>query len=227
MGGKFALNEAPEPLRRMLLEAHEFTRSACGANAVRGQYPVFFQSTSLPALPLAVADFNNADAKAYISADTATFSNRVAADVMEGKRVAQQRAQEGAVAARLEQSKRDRVAFAAKFNAVDMPRMEPLYTNPFALEGKVILVRGYFRSMESRTTALFSASAYGLSDYAGTILVTDVPVELVGEPVDTLLAVKVTGQVNLENANAGKAPTVKYLGHMKCSPERREVLACS
>ena len=225
-GGQFNFSDAPEPLGKLFRETHEFMQKECGENSDRTQYPIFFQSNALPLAPLEIRDFDNADAKAYIRLDTASFSNRVAGDVIEAKKAADQKAAQDAVVARSDQSKRDRAGFAAKYGATELQRMLPLYVNPFALEGKVIIVQGYFSSMENRNTGLFSAYAHGLSDHAGTIVVSNLPAGVFNEPFEILLAIRVEGQTKLESSASGKAPLTKYVGHIKCPPRQNGLSEC-
>jgi len=218
--GQFAFNDAPAPLNKVLAEAEEFAVKTCSANAVRTGYPLYFHLKPLPPLPLTIKDIDaTAEAVARIKAGSASWSNKALFAANEAKKAATNAATANAAAsaasARAEKSKRDRAAFAAKFGAVELDKMAPLYANPFGLEGKAILVRGRFAEMEDRTTGVFSALAHGMSDTAGTIYVTDFPATAFDQ-ADSLIAVRVVGQTKDKDALGMKHPMVKFLGKLNC-----------
>lgn len=220
-GGSYKFEEAPNPLPKILAEAHEFMRSNCGENAVRVQYPIYFQSSQLPSLPFQISDFDKADgadAKVYISSGTASLSNRRAGDVIEEQRKATQKAEQKASADRASVAAAQKADFLKKNNAVELKEMGILWSNPFSLEGKTVAIPVNFYQMTSPTTGRFEVLVYSLRDSGGSVTVSDIPKGTFLRPVRAFLAAKVMGlkpAQGVENAE----PQLKFVSVVICDGE--------
>lgn len=211
----FKLGEAPGPLAQILPEVRSFVRAACGDGYDRAQYPVFFESRPLPALPLSVSSFDAADASATLSGDNGTLYNKVAVDATAERQAAVQKSAQDAAMVRAKEREAKREEFFRKLGAKEMETVGILWSNPFALEGKIVGVSVIFRRMVSPTDGDFEILVHSMSDRGGSALVTDIPRGTFLQPVRALLAAKVVGMKPGKDGDVDRVQ-LKYVGSLVC-----------
>lgn len=212
---EFKLGEAPGPLAQILPEVRSFVRAACGDGYDRAQYPVFFESRPLPALPLSVRSFDAADARAMLQGDRGTLYNKVAVDATAERQAAVQKSAEDAAIVRAKAREAKREEFFRKLGAKELETVGILGSNPFALEGKIVGVSVIFRRMLSPTDGDFEILVHSMSDQGGYALVTDIPRGTFLQPVRALLAAKVVGTKPGKDGDVDRVQ-LKYVGALVC-----------
>lgn len=198
-------------------EAIEFFQSTCAQNPGREVRPPAHVWLSHSQTPAGGIDYGNPDRFVIVNMLSAPWSVRNGPADLANKEEAQRRQQVAAqekqaqISAQRAQEKVQLAAFLRRHNAVEIPKMGILRSNPFSLEGKTIAIKVDFHRMTSPTVGSFEVLTHSLSDQGGQIIVSDIPRGTFLQPIRAFLAARVVG------LNREGVPHLKYVGVAICS----------
>jgi len=198
-------------------EAIEFFQSTCPQNPGREVRPPARVWLSHSQTPAGDIDIGNTDRFVIVNTMSTPWSVRNGPADFANKEEAQRRQQIAAqekqaqISAQRAQEKAQLAAFLRQHNAVEIPKMGILRSNPFSLEGKTIAIKVDFHQMTSPTVGSFEVLTHSLSDQGGQIVVSDIPRGAFLQPIRAFLAARVVG------LNREGIPHLKYVGVAICS----------
>ena len=131
-----------------------------------------------------------------------------------GAKKVQQAAQQAQQAASAE-VERKKDEFLKRYGAIQLEKVAPLFRNPFAFEGKTVLLTVRFGEMTSPTSGIFQVLS-ALMDDGGLALVTDIPKNAFIDENNALIAARVLGKTKLPGAMPMDALNLKLIGFEKC-----------
>lgn len=145
------------------------------------------------------------------------FKQQVA--VEQSKAEEKAKADRSAAAEAAQASQKRKAEFLKRYGAVELKRIAPLFTNPFAFEDKTVLLTVQFGSMTSATTGFFEVLAT-LQDRGGFAMVSHIPRGALMEPTRLVIAAQVLGKTKMQGPIPMEGLHLKLVGFEKCVQDR-------
>lgn len=165
--------------------------------------PAVVRSEDSAAVAMSVSTFNGATFSFQSNLDAATQAQQKSADD------AKRRSEAARIAAKEEEQRQ--TAFFAKHGVGGFVDARALATNPFAMEGKTVVMRGRLMEMISATKAIL------VIEGSLPVVVSDAARGAFGNEGIYIVVAKVLGKTNFEGNILGPVPHVKFVEVVRCS----------
>ena len=205
-----------QPWRPILKDLQAFIREKCPEMKAPDPYQAWLYTDKVPALP---PDYNLASVE--IGQGPTFIVIRSIAAVRDREKKAREAAQAAAAATEAATKKKLGPLFS-RYGVTAAVDTRALGINPFAFEGKTVLLMANLVDMVNATTAVFAAS----DGRGGFVVVTDIPRGTIADQADFVVVGKVVGKTKWEGNPLGNpmTPHLKFIAIQRC--KTREIESC-